>query len=447
MCLCQYDHFREFGIDIQSTVREQDATRVALVDRSLMRDHIIDLLIHDGFALRGVANADAGDATERVIGGVGPSGRLGAAGIDAAHHLAADHTDFVEDEQFRFSKVFLECVELVGVGEVGEVRRSEPVDEPMHRRRVEAEVEGGRPGRGTDADEAIGINLRGQVGCRQGALQFLQGGLHGTGLARACGSEEQESHGLGLDATVHAVEHMLYVVQNHGNKELLVVVAEGIARETLVAVLCGLVLEAVPGRHLACLQVVVPMRIVGNVGCQRINEILKRYLRSLLRDPFGIWIRAPGAVELPGSEIFLLPMIIRAMGFSTLRVMHGRIVLGLAWLEDAVLVFLILVGVGKAGRAVGTRCRCLGRGGRPRRIGFAAERRTRRVVRELVLDLVVPLDPFGAPQIVRVHDEVFQSRRVAAVIIGVDGVIDVFDSTHAGTWHVRVERLSGIVSV
>ena len=108
MRLCQDNDGRKLGVDTEATVRQRDGPCLSLVDGLLMRQDAVHLLIHDGLALRWVADSYARDASEGVRIGILPRLRLCAARIDATRHLPADHTYFVEDNEVRSAKVVLE---------------------------------------------------------------------------------------------------------------------------------------------------------------------------------------------------------------------------------------------------------------------------------------------------------------------------------------------------
>ena len=112
--LRQNDDLSEFGIDGESTIRQENGAGIRCIDRFLMWQYVIDLLIHDRFTLSRITHAHARNATERMVVGISPRFRLRTSRIDTAHHLAADHTDLVQNEELRAAEMLLECMIFLG---------------------------------------------------------------------------------------------------------------------------------------------------------------------------------------------------------------------------------------------------------------------------------------------------------------------------------------------
>ena len=139
---------------------------------------------------------------------------------------------------------------------------------------------------------------------------------------------------------------MRRVVENHRDEELLVVIAKGLAIQGLVAVFGRLLLQTIPGGHLARGVVIGPVGIVGLRGLKRVNEILERDDWSLLRDAFGVRIRTTLTVELPRQHVILIPRVHFLLGGLFVEGRSGRVLRRFAGgLEAETRVVCVRLGV------------------------------------------------------------------------------------------------------
>ena len=91
----------------QAAVRQRYVRTACFSTRGFVRLPVVHLLVRDRFALRRVANADAGHATEGLALDVPGALRLAEPAVDAAHELAADHAHFVQEEKEGLFESFL----------------------------------------------------------------------------------------------------------------------------------------------------------------------------------------------------------------------------------------------------------------------------------------------------------------------------------------------------
>ena len=107
---------------------------------------VVDLLIRNCFALRGVADAHAGYAAQGCIGCILASLALCQATVHAAHEPPTEHTDLADKNKACVGERRLQAL-LRCILQFHEAFLVEVVDETMHRGRVEAEVERSAAGR------------------------------------------------------------------------------------------------------------------------------------------------------------------------------------------------------------------------------------------------------------------------------------------------------------
>ena len=179
---------------------------VAVLRGGLVRHRVVDLLVHYRFTLRRVTDDNAGQTTERLLALVAVPSCLLESCIYPPHHLPADHTYFIENEQMRVLKLFLEKVQRFSLTQLLEVRRREPVYKPVDRSGLETQIESGAPSGRTDTDEAPWVDLCGQVCLCKLALQVLQDGLYCARLARTSSSEKNETQRLWLRPVLNAFD-------------------------------------------------------------------------------------------------------------------------------------------------------------------------------------------------------------------------------------------------
>ncbi len=78
-----------------------------------MTRHVINLLVHDRFALCGITNAYTRYPAKGVSSLVLARFCLSKSRINPPHHLPAHHTNFVQDKETHLAEVFLQTVKLV----------------------------------------------------------------------------------------------------------------------------------------------------------------------------------------------------------------------------------------------------------------------------------------------------------------------------------------------
>ena len=187
----EHHDLRELLVNGQAAVGERHLRPRSLRTCFLVRLAVVHLLIRDRFALRGVADAHAGDAAESLARCVPRTLRLTEPAVYAAHKLASDHADLVQEEQERFSESLLQRVQLVSIEPSERLAQVTMVDQTVYRSRVEAQVESRRTCGCGNLDEAC-VHA---TSCKQ-AAEFLQSSLHGVRLACASGAEQQQAQGL-----------------------------------------------------------------------------------------------------------------------------------------------------------------------------------------------------------------------------------------------------------
>ena len=110
MAVLQDDHVFEGIVDSLALVRELHPLRRGIADGGCVWRRIVEGLVGDRRALRGVADTDTGESSQDVVSGILVTGLgLAAPGRDLSHHLLSDHADLVDHDQTQIAHLLLEA--------------------------------------------------------------------------------------------------------------------------------------------------------------------------------------------------------------------------------------------------------------------------------------------------------------------------------------------------
>ena len=182
----QDDDFLELVVHGEPAVRERDGAGV-LLPRVFVCGTIVDLLVGNSLALRGITDTDARDATEGFVSGILPSFALREAAVHPPHALAAEHANLVDEHEPSLCQPRLQTFERV-IGQLLEPGEAEMMDQTVHGRSVEAQVERGTAGGRGDAHKA-----RRQTLSEKQLVNLLQCRLHCCRFTGACRAQEEQA--------------------------------------------------------------------------------------------------------------------------------------------------------------------------------------------------------------------------------------------------------------
>ena len=182
--LVEHDDQIDFIVGLAATIGQAHVLLHGVAARFLVWLQVVHLLIKESLTLRRIADADQRHAAQRVLEKVAVCNGLLHASINTAHHFASDHADLVKNEKLRVREVRLELGQMLVVCNVCKERWIKPMYETVDRRRVKANIEGGRTCRSSDAYKILEQTF---------ILQLLQSCFQRQSLACACGTQEQQT--------------------------------------------------------------------------------------------------------------------------------------------------------------------------------------------------------------------------------------------------------------
>ena len=218
----EHHDLRAGPVDFQTAVRE--LRRPGPFRRCFVRHRVVDLLVVKGLALRGVAHPYEGQTAQAFVQVRFPCLALREPAVRPPRELSAEHAHLADKDEARIPQVFLELQQCIPSGvQLAEEGWGKPVDQAVHRRGGEADIEGGRSSRGRHAHEA------GRESCPLKLHEdLLQGRLRGACLARTGFPKQEQAEGFGLAgrSRVDAPDQVSHVLEKDMHEQLLIVVTE-----------------------------------------------------------------------------------------------------------------------------------------------------------------------------------------------------------------------------